>query len=77
VQEGVVSRGARNDVVVVGGGVVGAACALALAGLDLEVTLVEAAEPPRCNRCWSAGRWASAAMCRSCAGSRCDEPAWS
>jgi 2-octaprenyl-3-methyl-6-methoxy-1,4-benzoquinol hydroxylase len=32
---------------VVGGGVVGAACALALAGLGLEVVLVEAAEPPR------------------------------
>ncbi|MFC3715012.1 UbiH/UbiF family hydroxylase [Luteimonas soli] len=39
------SRGARSDVVVVGGGVVGAACALALAGLDLDVSLVEAAEP--------------------------------
>lgn len=39
------SRGARSDVVVVGGGVVGAACALALAGLDLDVTLVEAAGP--------------------------------
>ena len=39
------SRGVRNDVAVVGGGVVGAACALALAGLDLDVTLVEAAEP--------------------------------
>src|SRR3546814_6902632 len=34
-----------SDVVVVGGGVVGAACALALAGLDLDVTLVEAAGP--------------------------------
>ncbi|HZW17490.1 MAG TPA: UbiH/UbiF family hydroxylase [Luteimonas sp.] len=41
------SRRARSDVVVVGGGVVGAACALALAGLDLDVTLVEAAEPAR------------------------------
>ncbi|HVI60331.1 MAG TPA: UbiH/UbiF family hydroxylase [Luteimonas sp.] len=41
------SRGARLDAVVVGGGVVGAACALALAGLDLEVALVEAAEPRR------------------------------
>ncbi len=41
------SRGARSDAVVVGGGVVGAACALALANLDLEVTLVEAAEPAR------------------------------
>jgi len=47
VQEGLVSRGARSDAVVVGGGVVGAACALALANLDLEVTLVEAAEPAR------------------------------
>src|SRR3546814_21148721 len=34
-----------SDVVVVGGGVVGAACTLALAGLDLDVTLVEAAGP--------------------------------
>jgi len=42
-----VNRRARGDVVVVGGGVVGAACALALAGLDLEVTLVEAAEAAR------------------------------
>jgi len=45
-----VSRGARNDAVVVGGGVVGAACALALAGLGLETTLVEAAQPPRWSR---------------------------
>src|SRR5690606_26957945 len=52
VQEGLVSRGMRSDVIVVGGGVVGAACALALAGLDLEVTLVEAAEPVR----WSPSR---------------------
>lgn len=44
------SRGARHDVVVVGGGVVGAACALALAALDLDVTLVEAAEPARWSR---------------------------
>lgn len=44
------SRGARNDAVVVGGGVVGAACALALASLDLDVTLVEAAEPARWSR---------------------------
>lgn len=44
------SRGARNDAVVVGGGVVGAACALALAGLGLETTLVEAAQPPRWSR---------------------------
>ncbi len=40
----------RTDAVVVGGGVVGATCALALAKLDLDVTLVDAAEPPR----WSA-----------------------
>ncbi|WP_277928925.1 UbiH/UbiF family hydroxylase [Luteimonas aquatica] len=39
------SRGARADVAVVGGGVVGAACALALARLDLDVTLVDAAAP--------------------------------
>jgi 2-octaprenyl-3-methyl-6-methoxy-1,4-benzoquinol hydroxylase len=42
------SRGLR-DAVVVGGGVVGAACALALAKLGLEVALVEAREPPRWN----------------------------
>ena len=42
----------RSDVVVVGGGVVGAACALALAGLDLDVTLVEAAGPAH----WSSSR---------------------
>lgn len=35
------------DVAIVGGGVVGAACALALAALDLEVALIEAVEPPR------------------------------
>lgn len=39
------SRRGRADVAVVGGGVVGAACALALSRLDLEVVLVEAAEP--------------------------------
>lgn len=44
------SRGARNDVVVVGGGVVGAACALALSQLGLRTVLVEGAEP----RAWSA-----------------------
>ncbi|HAI46848.1 MAG TPA: 2-octaprenyl-3-methyl-6-methoxy-1,4-benzoquinol hydroxylase, partial [Stenotrophomonas sp.] len=38
------SRRAR-DVIVVGGGVVGAACALALADAGLEVTLVEGREP--------------------------------
>lgn len=39
------NRRAR-DVIVVGGGVVGAACALALADAGLEVTLVEGREPP-------------------------------
>ncbi|MFT3896857.1 MAG: FAD-dependent oxidoreductase [Thermomonas sp.] len=42
------TRGLR-DAVVVGGGVVGAACALALARLGLDVVLVEACEPPRWN----------------------------
>lgn len=41
------SRGSRCDVAVVGGGVVGSACALALAGLGLDVALVEAREPAR------------------------------
>ena len=45
------SRHGRLDVAVVGGGVVGAACALALAGLGLEVALVEGRPPPR----WSPG----------------------
>jgi 2-octaprenyl-3-methyl-6-methoxy-1,4-benzoquinol hydroxylase len=44
-------RGLR-DVVGVGGGVVGGACALALAKLGLEVALVEAREPPR----WAAAQ---------------------
>ena len=44
------SRRDRRDVVVVGGGVVGAACALALAAQDLDVALVEARAPAR----WSA-----------------------
>ena len=44
------SRRGRSDAVVVGGGVVGAACALALAKLGLEVALVEGREPVR----WSA-----------------------
>ena len=37
----------RLDVAVVGGGVVGSACALALANLGLEVALVESREPSR------------------------------
>jgi 2-octaprenyl-3-methyl-6-methoxy-1,4-benzoquinol hydroxylase len=41
------SRRGRLDVAVVGGGVVGSACALALAALGLEVALVEGVEPPR------------------------------
>ena len=41
------SRRGRLDIVVVGGGVVGATCALALAGLGLEVALVEGREPAR------------------------------
>lgn len=41
------SRRARLDIIVVGGGVVGATCALALAGLGLEVALVEGREPAR------------------------------
>ena len=41
------SRRGRLDVVVVGGGVVGATCALALAGLGLDVALVEGREPVR------------------------------
>ena len=41
------SRRARLDIVVVGGGVVGATCALALAELGLEVALVEGREPVR------------------------------
>ena len=39
------TRRGRVDVVVVGGGVVGAACALVLSRLDLDVVLVEAGEP--------------------------------
>lgn len=41
------SRGSRCDIAVVGGGVVGSACALALAAFGLEVALVEAREPAR------------------------------
>lgn len=44
------TRPARSDVVVVGGGVVGAACALALAGQGLRVELVEAAAPQPWSR---------------------------
>ncbi|HYM87301.1 MAG TPA: UbiH/UbiF family hydroxylase [Pseudoxanthomonas sp.] len=44
------SRRGCLDAVVVGGGVVGAACALSLARLDLSVALVEGREPAR----WSA-----------------------
>jgi len=39
------TRRGRADVAVVGGGVVGAACALALSRLDLDVVLIEANEP--------------------------------
>lgn len=46
------SRGGRADVAVVGGGVVGAACALALAQQDLHVVLIEAQEPAP----WSADK---------------------
>ncbi len=38
-------RGGRADVAIVGGGVVGAACALALAQQDLQVVLIEAQDP--------------------------------
>ena len=41
------SRRARVDIAVVGGGVVGSAAALALARLGLEVVLLETREPPR------------------------------
>ncbi|SEL74181.1 2-octaprenyl-6-methoxyphenol hydroxylase /2-octaprenyl-3-methyl-6-methoxy-1,4-benzoquinol hydroxylase [Pseudoxanthomonas sp. GM95] len=44
------SRRGRSDVIVVGGGVVGAACALALAAQDLDVELVEGQVPAS----WSA-----------------------
>ena len=44
------SRAAKLDAIVVGGGVVGAACALALARCDLDVALVEAGKPAT----WSA-----------------------
>lgn len=41
------NRRARIDIAVAGGGVVGSACALALAAEGLEVALVEAQPPPR------------------------------
>jgi 3-demethoxyubiquinol 3-hydroxylase len=41
------SRRGQIDIAVVGGGVVGSACALALTQLGLEVALVEGREPPR------------------------------
>ena len=44
------NRRGQMDVVIVGAGVVGASCALALAKLGLDVVLVEGREPPR----WSA-----------------------
>jgi len=44
------NRRGQVDAVIVGGGVVGAACALALADAGLEVTLIEGREPAR----WSA-----------------------
>lgn len=44
------ASGRRADVAIVGGGVVGAACALSLAQQGLQVTLIEHAEPP----VWSA-----------------------
>lgn len=40
------SRRPRTDVVIVGGGVVGAACALALADVGLSVAVIEGREPP-------------------------------
>lgn len=46
------NRRGRFDAVVVGGGVVGTACALGMADAGLEVALVEAAEPPP----WSAAQ---------------------
>jgi 2-octaprenyl-3-methyl-6-methoxy-1,4-benzoquinol hydroxylase len=41
------NRRRRLDIAVVGGGVVGSACALALSALGLEVALVEGVAPPR------------------------------
>ena len=45
------NRRGRLDIAIVGGGVVGAACALSLAKLGLEVALIEGREPAH----WSAG----------------------
>ncbi len=45
------NRRARLDIAIVGGGVVGATCALSLAKLGLEVALIEGREPAH----WSAG----------------------
>ena len=44
------SRRMQRDAVIVGGGVVGAACALALADAGLQVALVEAGTPARWSR---------------------------
>ncbi len=44
------SRRLQRDAIVVGGGVVGAACALALADAGLQVALVEAGQPARWSR---------------------------
>src|SRR5690606_40840809 len=44
------SRRDPHDVVVVGGGVVGAACALALAQAGLDTCLVESRRPPHWSR---------------------------
>lgn len=49
-RSGAMNRRGKLDAVVVGAGVVGAACALSLARLGLEVALVEGREPPS----WSA-----------------------
>ncbi len=44
------ARRNQLDAVIVGGGVVGAACALALAKLGLDAAIVESREPPRWSR---------------------------
>jgi 2-octaprenyl-3-methyl-6-methoxy-1,4-benzoquinol hydroxylase len=48
-------RGGRADVAVVGGGIVGAACALALAKHDLQVVLIEVQDPEPWSAQTSAG----------------------